>query len=270
MPVRVTLVAAFSGGVSWGGTMMGKTWLAALGVLLAPISSAPAQVASAPPQHFAFGSSIAIAARHLLTAAHVVERCTRILVYPMMKTEDGEKREAFPARIVTIDRTNDLALLRIMGHEFREWVKLSTKPVQLYQPVFAYGYPVGKNYGIGTYSEGEVLATMGLAGNTQLFQLSAPVDHGASGGAVVDVAGNLVGVIHARVGESIMMKSLREVSAHLTFAIKSSVVDTFLEAHGISATMAKNGPELSIAGFISHIQYITKPVRCEVARGRNG
>ena len=64
------------------------------------------------------------------------------------------------------------------------------------EAVSVYGFPFADDLpSSGTFTQGIVSATAGLRDDARLFQLTAPVHPGNSGGPVLDAAGNVIGVV---------------------------------------------------------------------------
>ena len=125
----------------------------------------------------------------ILTNAHVVSGASRIGV------NTSDKRYA-TARVVRLDNNGDLALLQ---------TDLSIPTLQMEfmgqqrqgDEVLVLGYPLGLNDGGGqaTLTRGIISATMTDARTGQaLIQTDAAVNHGNSGGAMVNMRGDLIGI----------------------------------------------------------------------------
>lgn len=124
----------------------------------------------------------------LVTALHVVERATEITV----RLPDGRET---PARLVGADSATDLALLGIDAD----------LPVLEAAPNPALGDPVcavGNQFGLGLSVTCGVVSAVHRSGigfnpAEDFVQTDAAVNPGASGGALVDAQGRLVGILSA-------------------------------------------------------------------------
>lgn len=121
---------------------------------------------------------------------HVVGMATEIRV---VLTD----RREFKARILLADQDTDLAILKIDSDDPLPWLAFrDSDAVEVGELVLAIGNP----FGIGqTVSSGIVsgLARSGVAtGNARgyFIQTDAPINPGNSGGALIDMAGQLVGI----------------------------------------------------------------------------
>ena len=135
------------------------------------------------------GSGIAIAeGGYIATALHVVERATRVRV----RLSSGR---VLPARIVGGDPATDIAVLKV--EEALPVLPLAPEPA-LGSPVCA----VGNAFGLDLSLTCGVISALHRSGTgfnpiEDFVQTDAAVNPGASGGALVDNDGRLVGMISA-------------------------------------------------------------------------
>jgi S1-C subfamily serine protease len=142
-----------------------------------------------PPGVAPEGTGVAVAAGgYLATALHVVDRARAITV----RLPDG--RQVF-AEVVGRDPASDLALLKVAAD----------LPVLPYAPEPALGDPVcavGNQFGLDLSVTCGVVSALHRAGTgfnpiEDFVQTDAVVNPGASGGALVDREGRLVGLLSA-------------------------------------------------------------------------
>ena len=177
----------------------------------------------APPGTAPEGTGFVIAAPgragqdsfYLLTAAHVVDRATRIEVF----SPAGERSDV---RLLATDPQTDLALLEL---------PYALPPVSLQQQTPEIGAHVcaaGNSFGLGiSFSCGVVSATgrtdIGFNQREDFIQTDAAVNPGASGGVLVNAAGEAVGLIDA-----IFTKS-EDSDAGVNFAISAALIARVLD-----------------------------------------
>ncbi|MEA1049266.1 trypsin-like peptidase domain-containing protein [Lamprobacter modestohalophilus] len=143
------------------------------------------------------GSGVIIASQGLIaTNGHVVRDCDEIKV----ELVDGRMRSA---ELLGIDDATDLAVLRAPLPELAPIALGDPSKLRVGDVVLAIGHP----YGIGqTVSLGIVSATgrsrLGLTEIEDFIQTDAAINPGNSGGALVDTAGQLVGIATAGLSES--------------------------------------------------------------------
>lgn len=129
---------------------------------------------------------------YILTAHHVVDNVDKIEV----ALQDGRR---YAAQIIGSDRYTDLAVLKIDAENLPVIPVQSTRRIQVGDIVLAIGNP----YNIGqTITQGIISASGGRVGvsnsYSDLIQMDAVINQGASGGALVNTAGELIGINNAR------------------------------------------------------------------------
>lgn len=124
---------------------------------------------------------------HLVTNYHVMAGAYAAQV----KTADGQ---TYPVeRVLSENRARDLVLLQVaIPAEARHWVQVAATEPTIAERVVVVGSPLGLER---TVSEGIVSAVRELPGVGRVFQLSAPISQGSSGGPVVNFNGEVVGVV---------------------------------------------------------------------------
>ena len=108
------------------------------------------------------------------------------------------KGETYRAKVIYIDPTSDLAMLRINDSTF---TPLKNAPYtfkgalsELGEDVYTIGYPRDEV----VYGQGYLSSRTGYAGDTTAYQISIPVNPGNSGGPVLDSQGNVIGIISGK------------------------------------------------------------------------
>lgn len=98
----------------------------------------------------------------------------------------------FPVQgVIATDREKDLAVLKVSGKNLPFLVLGTIDSLRVGDHVVAIGSPLGLE---GTVSDGIVSALRDVEGKSWI-QTTAPVSHGNSGGPLLDMNGNAVGVI---------------------------------------------------------------------------
>jgi S1-C subfamily serine protease len=158
------------------------------------------------------------AAGDIVTNAHVVDGASSYTV----KTSDGR---TFTATLAGTYAGNDLAVVHASGTSGLKPARFAdSSQVQVGEVVLAIGSPFGLS---GTVTEGIVSATgrTQSEGNgvtlTDLVQTSAPINPGNSGGALVDIAGEVIGIPTLSGSDS---QGRNPASAGIGFAIPSNQV----------------------------------------------
>jgi S1-C subfamily serine protease len=131
----------------------------------------------------------------LLTAEHVVRRCLRVDLLSEALTPTA-------ASIIASDREADLALLRITSDTPPPAVlRIAAMPPQRSEPVKAYGYPTSTDMRRAAaidakLADGQIPAKWRTlaADPSAIVVLNGRVEHGYSGGPVIDGDGAVIGV----------------------------------------------------------------------------
>ncbi len=135
------------------------------------------------------------------------------------------------ASVVKVDAANDLALLKAVGR-FAPLPIAASRTVKLGGTVATVGFPdIGLQGFAPKLAKGEIASLAGAGDDPRYFQISVPVQHGNSGGALVDVHGNVVGIVAARLGVEIgKAVTSDELPENVNYAVKSSLLLSFLES----------------------------------------
>jgi len=100
--------------------------------------------------------------------------------------------------------------------------------------VVALGFPyAGLLATSAQVTTGAVSALAGLHDDSRVLQLTAPIQPGNSGGPLLDLSGNVVGIVSARVNELAIAEATGTLPQNINFAIKSTIIREFLDAHRV-------------------------------------
>ncbi|MCB1510439.1 MAG: trypsin-like peptidase domain-containing protein [Hyphomicrobiaceae bacterium] len=201
-------------------------------------AKAPQQAPSKEKPKIKFGTGFFVNAKgHVVTNEHVAGSCRSIEV----GYSGGLMHKA---NLIASDKRNDLAVLKT---DLAPRAVPSIKSrIRVGDDIYTYGFPLmGLLSRTGNFTVGYVTAAAGLGDDTSRLQISAPVQPGNSGGALVDAYGNIVGVVVAKLNALVVAKYTKDVPQNVNFAIKSSVMLGFLEANGIE--LPGSAPITSIA-----------------------
>jgi S1-C subfamily serine protease len=192
---------------------------------------------------------------HVLTNAHVVDRCSSVTV----QQPGGAPA---PATIVARDKQNDLALVQTSSAPAAVATLRIGRAVRPGEAVVAYGFPLtGLVSSGGVLTTGTVSALSGVGDDTRYLQISVPIQPGNSGGPLMDMSGAVIGVTTA----SLSTKTVRVTGAipqNVNFAIKTDVVRTFLGTNGVSAETG-GGREFAAADVGERARAFTVLIRCK-------
>jgi serine protease Do len=138
----------------------------------------------------ALGSGVIVTTDgYTLTNFHVVDGADEIRV----ETNDGR---SLTAKLVGSDKPSDLALLKVNGSGFKAIAFGDSEKVKVGDVVLAVGNPlgVGQTVTMGIISGKGRSTSVGDGSYEDFLQTDAPINHGNSGGALVNTRGELVGI----------------------------------------------------------------------------
>ena len=160
---------------------------------------------------------------YLISNNHVVKDASKVRLVTSTGTID--------AKVIQVDADNDLALLKAAG-KFSPLPIVASRTVHLGVTVATVGFPEIDSQGFAPkFAKGEIAALSGIQDDPKYFQISVPVQHGNSGGALVDEHGNVVGVVSAKLGVAIgAARTSDELPENVNYAVKSSFLLSFLES----------------------------------------
>lgn len=151
-------------------------------------------------QHGLGSGVIVDPAGYVLTNFHVVQHAQRIVVaLPSVAAEATPRREpgrrrTYEARVVGLHREGDLALLKIDATGLPSLPLRSDVKVRQGELVFAVGSPEGLASSITMGVVSSAARQVDTEPPMVFIQTDAPINHGNSGGPLVNADGDLVGI----------------------------------------------------------------------------
>lgn len=144
-----------------------------------------------PTQQVSTGSGVIISGDgYIVTNNHVIDRAETIEVV--------HKKRTYQARLVGTDKNTDIAVLKIEGENLPAIKKGSSRDLKIGEWVLAVGNPFNLTStvtaGIVSAKERQINILGGDFPLESFIQTDAPINPGNSGGALVNVAGELVGI----------------------------------------------------------------------------
>ena len=167
------------------------------------------------------GTGFAISSNgYIVTNYHVIEDAKSIEV----KGVNGNFSKKLSAKVVVSDEKNDLAIIKINDPYF---TSLGSVPYTFRQGIsdvgeniFVLGYPLTSSMGEEIkLTNGIISSKTGYKGDISLYQISAPVQPGNSGGPLFDKNGNLIGIVSAK----------HTLAENAGYAIKVSYLKNLIE-----------------------------------------
>jgi S1-C subfamily serine protease len=218
------------------------------GVVQVISSTAPSNEPSGEEPSAAQGSGFVIdKAGHVVTNYHVVENSDEVQVN--FSSDDGVK-----AKVVGVDPSTDIAVLEIDAHD-RALTPIplgDSEAVRVGDAVVAIGNPFGlertATAGIVSALQRDIRAPNGFTIN-RAIQTDAPINHGNSGGPLLNTRGQVIGVNsqietggasegNVGIGFAVPINTVRQVVAEL-------IRDGKVEHAYVGISMQDVGPDLA-------------------------
>jgi len=167
---------------------------------------------------------------HIVTNNHVINGCNEVKVH-----YNGEK---YKASIISRDSYNDLALIKANFTPSKIFT-IKNGNAELMEDIYVAGYPFGDLFNSSVkITKGIVSSLSGFENNFSNMQIDAALQPGNSGGPVIDIQGNVVGVAVAKLDLIKFVELFKSVPENTNFAIKSSVLLNFLNSNGVKTKKA--------------------------------
>ena len=164
-------------------------------------------------------------AGHLITNDHVVDGCEIIKIQ-----STGTDINTV---ILATDPKNDLALLKA-SHMPSIYFSISNNDPEELQDVIVAGYPFGDAFSSTIkFTQGVVSSLAGIGNDYSQFQIDAAIQPGNSGGPIVDMYGNMIGVAVSKLSYKKILKDYGVVPENTNFGIKASAVRNLMVANNV-------------------------------------
>jgi len=140
---------------------------------------------------------------YVATSYHVVRDADSIYL-------ENEKFDRVKAILIKSDAASDIALLKISDEKFHTQIPfvIDAKEASIGEDVYTLGFPKDDI----VFGEGTISSSTGFRGNQQMYQIAVPVNPGNSGGPLINVRGELVGII----------SGIQTETSGTAFAVKSA------------------------------------------------
>jgi len=136
-------------------------------------------------QPLSLGSGFFVRDGEIASNLHVVEGAAR--GYAKLV---GQKTKYDIEGVTAVDPERDLVVLKTSAARLQTLTLGHSDAVQVGETVYAVGNPQGLE---GTFSQG-IVSSIRAVGTNKLLQITAPISPGSSGGPVLSVRGEVIGV----------------------------------------------------------------------------
>ena len=232
----------------------------------AKVSSAPTPAPpktddkSKPAFSMSTGSGFFVTADgYFVTNYHVVEGAESVeLIDVNLKTH--------VAKVVRVDKANDIAILKVEG-KFKAIPVISSRTAKRGQDVVTVGYPHAGIQGVEPKVTGGIINSLsGIRNDARTFQISVPLQSGNSGGPLVTMEGNVIGVVAMKLSALTMLEDTGDLPQNVNYAIKSNyLIEVLLGIPGMERKLLHPGSRryTDVAELTSAIDAATALVLAE-------
>ncbi len=201
------------------------------------------------------GTGFALNNGYIVTNHHVVDGAKSIKV----KGVGGKFEKDYHAEVVAMDKANDLALIKITESGFTGFgnipYQVKNSMAEVGEEIFVLGYPLVATMGDEIkLTTGVISSRTGFQGDAALYQISAPVQPGNSGGPLFDSKGNLIGIVSAK----------HTGAENVGYAIKTSYLKNLIESSVSLPILPKTNTvsNLSLSEKVKRLKNFTFTIMC--------
>lgn len=174
------------------------------------------------------GTGFALNNGYIATNFHVIDNASTIVVTGIC----GDFNKEYTVETVATDKNNDLAILKISDTTFAGFGKIpysiSTTMSEVGENIYVLGYPLTATMGDEIkLTTGVISSKSGFQGDVSLYQISAPIQPGNSGGPLFDNKGNIIGIVSAK----------HTGAENVGYAIKASYLRNLVESFGSTSIL---------------------------------
>lgn len=167
------------------------------------------------------GTGFALKNGYIVTNFHVISGAKSIII----RGVSGDFNKSYRASIIGVDKNNDLALLKIDDPTFCGFGNIPYSILstisEVGEDIFVLGYPLTSTMGDEIkLTTGIISSKTGFKGDVALYQISAPIQPGNSGGPLFNNDGNVIGIVSAKHNEA----------ENVGYAIKASYLKNLIES----------------------------------------
>ena len=167
----------------------------------------------------------------IITNSHVVDGCEAVKVH--------HKGEIYTSILIAKDAINDLAIIKA-DFKPNHFFTLKERDPSILDEIVVAGYPFGMQISSNVkVTKGIVSSLAGIDNNYSQIQIDAAIQPGNSGGPIIDLDGNLVGVAVSKLDLMTIVENYGVVPEDTNFGIKSNVVKNLLLGNSINFDSSK-------------------------------
>ena len=177
------------------------------------------------------GTGFALNNGYIVTNHHVIDGANTIEILGVK----GDFNIAYKATVVATDINNDLALLKISDNRFTGFgtipYKVKTTQSEVGESISVLGYPLTSTMGDEIkLTTGVISSKTGFQGDVSLYQISAAVQPGNSGGPLFDNYGNIIGIVSSK----------HTGAENVGYAVKATYLRNLVESYTNTSILPSN------------------------------
>ena len=202
---------------------------------------------------------------HVVSNDHVVGICRKVAT----KIEG----KIINFNVINTDEVNDLGLIK-GDYKSKNFLNIKSEGAEFGEDIVAFGYPLSDALSTSVkLTRGIVSSLSGPGNNYSEIQIDAAIQPGNSGGPVLNMEGQVVGVASSGLNKLYMLESSEYIPENVNFAVAATTLSNFLKANGVTISNASmnisNTKELAKIGRPATLQLFcmnTKAVHEELKK----
>jgi hypothetical protein len=208
-----------------------------------------------PKKPYSAGSGFVVSkAGDVLTNNHVIDGCRETKI-----VHDGK---TVAVKVIATDLAADVALLH-MPDPAENIASFRETGAKSGEPVLAIGYPLaGALSPEATVTNGIVSATIGPHDDKKRIQITAPVQHGNSGGPLLDNNGRVIGIVSSKINALRMAQMTGSLPENINFAVNAEQARELLDKNNVKYEKTPDGDALTTTSAAERAMKFTVMVQC--------
>ena len=196
---------------------------------------------------------------HAVSNDHVVGICKKVAA--------KIKGEIKYFKILSTDQKNDLGLIK-GNYVSQNYLSIKDSGAEFGEDIVAFGYPLSDALSSSVkLTRGIVSSLSGPGNNYSEIQIDAAIQPGNSGGPVMNMEGQVVGVASSGLNKLYMLEQAEYIPENVNFAVAAPTLTNFLKANGVMTKnrtyRIKNTKELAKVGRPATLQLFCMNTKSE-------
>lgn len=181
---------------------------------------------------------------HAVSNDHVVGICKKVAAKIKGKTIYFD--------VLSTDKKNDLGLIK-GEYVSKDYLSIKNSGAEYGEDVVAFGYPLSDALSESVkVTRGIVSSLSGPGNNYSEIQIDAAIQPGNSGGPIMNMEGQVVGVASSGLNKLFMLEQAEYIPENVNFAVAAPTLTNFLKVNGViiknRSYRIKNTKELAKVG----------------------